>query len=559
MKKIFKYKLLLLLISGLIAQTACKKDKEDGGPAANEANITNFVFGTLNPPVTATISGTNVTAQVPFGTDVTALQPTIGISTGAKISPASGLARDFTNPVSYTVTAKDGTTTRDYTVTVTIADPTEAVINTFSVPGATGVDIDQVAKTIVIRLPEGTDATALVPTITTLPAEASVNPASGVAQDFSSPVTYEVSIGSVKTSYTVSVVFLTLGMNVDAATVQFAGNVLSATLPNELSSMGDNERGASMNSTHVYVASKGSSEVFYWKNDGSSVAASTLKKTNASGAAIVSGGIFALSDVVATENGILASNMNWAGGEFRIYRWANNEAPAELFFSMPAVDPANGTSPMRFGDAITFTGDPYGSGILSMLSFPGGNSEPNNTRVFWWQVTGGAIANPTPNIIELKDIVRCGNYSTAEFITLGGEQYLFVNGAEITPSIFDLNGNRLTNIATDAIPARTISGKIFEFNGATYMALGLPGSEGGNIKDAGLSLYNISGDNVIDVLANITLENVENYKVIDWPIGQNTNGNVAADVSVVVGTNEVTMMAFATNNGFTIIKAPISQ
>jgi hypothetical protein len=54
-----------------------------------------------------------------YGTTVTGLVPAITIDTGASIDPASGIAQDFTNPVSYLVTAEDGSTAT-YTVTVTV-------------------------------------------------------------------------------------------------------------------------------------------------------------------------------------------------------------------------------------------------------------------------------------------------------------------------------------------------------------------------------------------------------------------------------------------------------
>jgi hypothetical protein len=67
-----------------------------------------------------------VTVTLPSGSAVTALSPTI-IITGASVSPASGSAQDFTTPVTYTVTAEDGTT-QSYTVTVNVqsADTTQA-------------------------------------------------------------------------------------------------------------------------------------------------------------------------------------------------------------------------------------------------------------------------------------------------------------------------------------------------------------------------------------------------------------------------------------------------
>lgn len=59
-----------------------------------------------------------IAVSVPFGTDLTHLIPTI-THNGASISPASGVETDFTSPVTYTVTAADGST-REYEVTVTV-------------------------------------------------------------------------------------------------------------------------------------------------------------------------------------------------------------------------------------------------------------------------------------------------------------------------------------------------------------------------------------------------------------------------------------------------------
>lgn len=80
-------------------------------------DITAFSIGGVN----GTISGTNITVNMPYGTNKTNLTPTI-THTGASVSPASGAAQDFTNPVTYTVTAQDGST-QVYTVTVRVQPP----------------------------------------------------------------------------------------------------------------------------------------------------------------------------------------------------------------------------------------------------------------------------------------------------------------------------------------------------------------------------------------------------------------------------------------------------
>lgn len=75
---------------------------------SSEKLITSFSF-LLNPEVIGIIDEANhtVTLNVPYGTDVKNLTPTIIISPEATVSPASNVSQNFTNPVAYRVTAKD--------------------------------------------------------------------------------------------------------------------------------------------------------------------------------------------------------------------------------------------------------------------------------------------------------------------------------------------------------------------------------------------------------------------------------------------------------------------
>lgn len=61
-----------------------------------------------------------VTAEVENGTGLVALAPVIGVDLGAGITPNSGVTKDFTAAVEYTVEAADGTT-QVWTITVTEA------------------------------------------------------------------------------------------------------------------------------------------------------------------------------------------------------------------------------------------------------------------------------------------------------------------------------------------------------------------------------------------------------------------------------------------------------
>src|SRR5690606_19230478 len=95
--------------------------------------------------VTATIDEDTktITVEVPYGTYLTGLTPTLEVSPDATFSPKG--AKDFYSEVVYTVTAQDETTT-GYTVTVQIGmDPQRAALITIynANPGNTlGWDLD---------------------------------------------------------------------------------------------------------------------------------------------------------------------------------------------------------------------------------------------------------------------------------------------------------------------------------------------------------------------------------------------------------------------------------
>ena len=84
---------------------------------SKEKQIISFNFAL--PPAVGVINekAKTVTVTVPANTNVTALTPVITLSSLATISPASGVAQNFTSPVTYTVTAENGSTAK-YIVTV---------------------------------------------------------------------------------------------------------------------------------------------------------------------------------------------------------------------------------------------------------------------------------------------------------------------------------------------------------------------------------------------------------------------------------------------------------
>ncbi len=91
--------------------------------------MTSFNFSGLTPNVVGTVNedAKTIALTVPFGTNVTTLVPTI-VTTGTSVSPNTGVAQSFATPVTYTVTAENGSTSA-YVVTVTAASTVVAGAN----------------------------------------------------------------------------------------------------------------------------------------------------------------------------------------------------------------------------------------------------------------------------------------------------------------------------------------------------------------------------------------------------------------------------------------------
>jgi hypothetical protein len=177
------------------------------GPASTETDITLFSIPELAAPATIDNALHTVMGNVPYGTDLTTLVPTIEVSPGATISPASDIARDFSSSLTYTVTAQDGVSTQDWVVSIQVLPNTATEITSFDVPELeSAASIDNLLHTVSGTVPYGTNVTALVPTIEVSPG-ATLSPVSGAATDFSSPVPYTVTAedGATLMDWTVSI------------------------------------------------------------------------------------------------------------------------------------------------------------------------------------------------------------------------------------------------------------------------------------------------------------------------------------------------------------------
>ncbi len=143
----------------------------------------------------------SIVVRLPETYGTSAMQVTaLKLSDGASCSIKQGETLNMDAAKALHVT--NGDTYLDWTLSV-LHD--EARIKQFILNDIYQGTIDQEAKTITVYVPGSVNITDLAPTII-CSANATVTPGSGVAQDFSQPVTYQVINNSAESTYTITVI-----------------------------------------------------------------------------------------------------------------------------------------------------------------------------------------------------------------------------------------------------------------------------------------------------------------------------------------------------------------
>jgi hypothetical protein len=196
MKTAAKILIMTLLFGSMTAMFSCSDDPEDPEPVlSTETDILTFTINNFQTGA-ADIDATShtVAVEVANGTNLGGLLAEFTISAGATSDPATGTIKDYTNPVTITVTAEDGTTTQAWTITVTEAPPGLSAatdILAFSIPEQTSIEGDANTHTIDVVVAIGTNLGALTP-VFTLSAGATSSPVTGTEGNYTSPVTITV-------------------------------------------------------------------------------------------------------------------------------------------------------------------------------------------------------------------------------------------------------------------------------------------------------------------------------------------------------------------------------
>jgi ABC-type uncharacterized transport system auxiliary subunit len=106
-KRSFNLRNVAAIVACLAVTAIFSGCEEEDEPLSGDKQITAFSFNV--PPADGKIDedAKTISVSVPNGTVVTALVPEITVSDNATVSPRSGVAQNFTNPVTYTVTAEE--------------------------------------------------------------------------------------------------------------------------------------------------------------------------------------------------------------------------------------------------------------------------------------------------------------------------------------------------------------------------------------------------------------------------------------------------------------------
>ena len=151
--------------------------------------------GTIN------LASRSIVVRLPEVYETSAMQVTkLSISNGASCNVKQGETLNL--DAAKVLKVKNGDVFLNWTLSV-LHD--EARITSFVINDIYQGTIDQTAKTITVYVPGSIGLTSLVPTIV-YSQNASITPASGVAQDFTNPVTYTVKNNSAEATYTVKVI-----------------------------------------------------------------------------------------------------------------------------------------------------------------------------------------------------------------------------------------------------------------------------------------------------------------------------------------------------------------
>ncbi|MBU3024043.1 Ig-like domain-containing protein [Zobellia galactanivorans] len=516
--------------------------------SSGENNILSF---SLSEQIgTAIIDSENhtISVTVPEGSERNIAPSVLTVSEGATVSPGAEEQQDFMNQVVYTVTAENGDE-KEWTVTV-MEQAIAIEITSFSINGVEGSITD---TEILLELPSGTDVTALIPTIGIV--GESVNPMSGVEQDFSNPITYTVMEGSMTKAYTVTV---TTVANQPPTASDVTVNVITNSANNSIDMephIGDPENdnltvgigsgptngNATISGTIIsYTPNNGFSggdEIIYTVNDGNNPAVSGTLSIQVNGVA---------NEPPTANDFTFMVDANSSNNAIELYGEINDPENDNLTVGIGS-GPTNGNATIS-GTIISYTPNNGFSGGDEIIYTVNDGNNPAVSGTLSVQVNGVANEPPTANDFTFTVDANSSN-----------------NAIELSGEINDPENDNLT-VAIGSGPTNgnaTISGTIISytpnngFSGGDEIIYTV--NDGNNPAESGTLSIQVNGvanepptanDFTFTVDANSSNNAIELSGEINDP--ENDNLTVAIGSGPFNGSATIsgTIISYTPNNGF---------
>lgn len=192
----FYSKYILLLLGMLLLNLSCSK--EDRQALDLDASVYLLDYAIHDVKGTIDEQTGEIRLQLPFGTDLTALQAKLQLPQGAYSVPAAEEVLNFIGDVNYTV--YNGNRYKKYTVKALLQPP----VSVFRINGL-HANIDHSQRSISVLLPDGTDLSALK-IEATLGQDVQMSPAGTGTFDFRMPQRFTFTAGKKQLTYSVSAI-----------------------------------------------------------------------------------------------------------------------------------------------------------------------------------------------------------------------------------------------------------------------------------------------------------------------------------------------------------------
>lgn len=191
-------KKILFMLMAILALTACSDDNVSDLNLSGGCSITELTLDNYDGTIDKTTR--TITVRVPETYDISQMSVTkLSLSDGAKSNVNVNDQLNMSAPQAVHVT--NGDVYLYWTIKV---QRDEAKITSFKINDTYVGTINEDTKTIMVYVPASLDIKNLTPTIA-YSENATISPASGIAADFTNPVTYTVSNNTANSTYTVTV------------------------------------------------------------------------------------------------------------------------------------------------------------------------------------------------------------------------------------------------------------------------------------------------------------------------------------------------------------------